>query len=219
MQWSSFMENKIKAVIFDMDGVLIDAKDWHYEALNKALSLFGLEITRQEHLTSYDGLPTKDKLKMLSKDKGLSYKLHDFINEMKQQYTMDIVNTLCKPMFHHEYALSALYNEGYKMAVASNSIKNSIEVMMDRAHLAEYLEFYVSNQDVKKGKPDPEMYNQAISRLGFTPSECVIVEDNENGIKAAKASGANVLEVETVYDVNYENIKAFINKVENGVSK
>ncbi|KDA94723.1 HAD family hydrolase [Pantoea agglomerans] len=213
------MENKIKAVIFDMDGVLIDAKDWHYEALNKALSLFGLEITRQEHLTSYDGLPTKDKLKMLSKDKGLSYKLHDFINEMKQQYTMDIVNTLCKPMFHHEYALSALYNEGYKMAVASNSIKNSIEVMMDRAHLAEYLEFYVSNQDVKKGKPDPEMYNQAISRLGFTPSECVIVEDNENGIKAAKASGANVLEVETVYDVNYENIKAFINKVENGVSK
>ncbi|MDQ1214274.1 HAD family hydrolase [Pantoea anthophila] len=213
------MENKIKAVIFDMDGVLIDAKDWHYEALNKALSLFGLEITRQEHLTSYDGLPTKDKLQMLSKDKGLSYKLHDFINEMKQQYTMDIVNTLCKPMFHHEYALSALYNEGYKMAVASNSIKNSIEVMMDRAHLAQYLEFYVSNQDVKKGKPDPEMYNQAISRLGFLPSECVIVEDNENGIKAAKASGANVLEVETVYDVNYENIKAFINKIEKGFSK
>jgi len=213
------MENKIKAVIFDMDGVLIDAKDWHYEALNKALSLFGLEITRQEHLTSYDGLPTKDKLQMLSKDKGLSYKLHDFINEMKQQYTMDIVNTLCKPMFHHEYALSALYNEGYKMAVASNSIKNSIEVMMDRAHLAQYLEFYVSNQDVKKGKPDPEMYNQAISRLGFSPSECVIVEDNENGIKAARASGANVLEVETVYDVNYENIKAFINKIEKGFSK
>ncbi len=210
------MENKIKAVIFDMDGVLIDAKDWHYEALNKALSLFGLEITRQEHLTSYDGLPTKDKLKMLSKDKGLSIKLHDFINEMKQQYTMDIVNTLCKPIFHHEYALSALYNEGYKMAVASNSIKNSIEVMMDRAHLSKYLEFYVSNQDVKKGKPDPEMYNQAISRLGFDPSECVIVEDNENGIRAARASGAHVLEVETVYDVNYENIKRFINKLEKG---
>ena len=59
------MTNKIKAVIFDMDGVLIDAKDWHYEALNKALRLFGLEITRSEHETTYDGLPTKDKLEIL----------------------------------------------------------------------------------------------------------------------------------------------------------
>ncbi|WP_456310189.1 HAD family hydrolase [Serratia proteamaculans] len=208
------MGTKIKAVIFDMDGVLIDAKDWHYEALNKALDLFGLEITNQEHHTSYDGLPTKDKLVMLSRDKGLSESLHAFVNEMKQQYTMEIVNNLCKPMFHHEYALSSLYNEGYKLAVASNSIKNSIDVMMDKAHLSQYFEFYVSNQDVAKGKPDPEMYNKAIKDLGFVPEECVIVEDNENGIKAARASGAHVLEVETVYDVNYDNIKRFIMSVE-----
>lgn len=209
------MATNIKAVIFDMDGVLIDAKDWHYEALNAALDLFGLTISRQEHLTTYDGLPTKDKLIMLSKDKGLSTNLHGFINEMKQQYTMEIVNNKCKPMFHHEYALSMLKKDGYKMAVASNSIKNSIEVMMERAHLSQYLEFYVSNQDVVKGKPDPEMYNKAISMLGLKPTDCVIVEDNENGIKAAKASGAHVLEVETVYDVNYANIKRFISLVEN----
>lgn len=209
------MVNKIKAVIFDMDGVLIDAKDWHYEALNKALDLFGLQISRQEHLTTYDGLPTKDKLNMLSKDKGLSLNLHGFINEMKQQYTMEIVNNKCKPMFHHEYALSMLHKDGYKMAVASNSIKNSIEVMMDRAHLSQYLEFYVSNQDVVKGKPDPEMYNKAISQLGLKPDECVIVEDNENGIRAAKASGAHVLEVETVYDVNYTNITKYISQIQN----
>lgn len=115
------MSNKIKAVIFDMDGVLIEAKDWHYEALNQALGLFGLEITRHEHLTTYDGLPTKDKLIMLSRDKGLSPALHDFINEMKQQYTMDMVYKFCKPMFHHEFALSHLKQEGYKLAVASNS--------------------------------------------------------------------------------------------------
>ncbi len=208
------MSNKIKAVIFDMDGVLIEAKDWHYEALNQALGLFGLEITRHEHLTTYDGLPTKDKLIMLSRDKGLSPALHDFINEMKQQYTMDMVYKFCKPMFHHEFALSHLKQEGYKLAVASNSIKNSISVMMDKARLAEYLEFFISNQDVSKGKPDPEMYNLAISKLGLMPNECVIVEDNENGIRAAKASGAHVLEVATVYDVNYQNIKQFINTVE-----
>ncbi|WP_118986067.1 HAD family hydrolase [Photorhabdus sp. CRCIA-P01] len=208
------MNKKIKAVIFDMDGVLIDAKDWHYDALNKALGLFGLEITRQEHLTTYDGLPTRDKLIMLSKDKGLSPSLHGFINEMKQQYTMDIIHNLCKPMFHHEFALASLHKEGYKLAVASNSIKTSIEVMMEKSHLSNYLEFFISNQDVVQGKPDPEMYNLAISKLGLKPHECVIVEDNENGIKAAKASSANVLEVETIYDVNYENIKNFINKIE-----
>ena len=128
------MATKIKAVIFDMDGVLIDAKDWHYDALNKALNLFGLKITKQEHQTAYDGLPTKDKLIMLSRDKGLSHALHLFINKMKQKYTINIVNNFCKPMFHHEYALSSLQREGYRLAVASNLIKNSIEVMMDRAH-------------------------------------------------------------------------------------
>lgn len=209
------MDNKIKAVIFDMDGVLIEAKDWHYEALNRALGLFGLEITKHEHLTTYDGLPTKDKLVMLSRDKGLSNALHTFINEMKQQYTMDMVHKFCKPMFHHEFALSMLKQDGYKLAVASNSIRNSVEVMLDKAKLLAYLEFFISNQDVKKGKPDPEMYTLAISKLGLRPSECLIVEDNENGIKAAKASGAHVLEVETVYDVNYLNIKQRIKKIEN----
>ncbi|WP_185022353.1 HAD hydrolase-like protein, partial [Pseudomonas fluorescens] len=60
----------IKAVIFDMDGVLIEAKDWHYDALNKALNLFGYNISRHDHLTSYDGLPTAHKLEMLSVEHG-----------------------------------------------------------------------------------------------------------------------------------------------------
>ncbi|ARR01039.1 HAD family hydrolase [Campylobacter porcelli] len=199
--------SKIKAVIFDMDGVLIEAKDWHYEALNKALKIFGMEISRYEHLTTFDGLPTKDKLKMLTITKGLPQGLHSFLNELKQLYTMELVHTLCKPTFCHEYALSKLKSEGYKMAVCSNSIKNTIEVMMQKAALDGYLDFYISNQDVTKGKPDPEMYNKAIARFGLSPKECLIVEDNENGIKAARASGANVM---IVSEVNYDNIKAHI---------
>ncbi|HEG5396492.1 TPA: HAD family phosphatase [Campylobacter coli] len=202
--------SKIKAILFDMDGVLIEAKDWHYEALNKALKLFGMEISRIEHLTTFDGLPTKDKLKMLSLEKGLPLGLHKFINELKQQYTMDLVHSLCKPRFHHEYALSKLKEEGYKMAVCSNSIRNTIEIMMQKASLGMYLDFYISNEDVKKGKPDPEMYNKAIERMRLHPKECMIVEDNENGIKAAKASGANVMIVEDIVEVNYENIMKHI---------
>ncbi|WP_372768507.1 HAD family hydrolase [Pseudoalteromonas sp.] len=210
------MENKIKAVIFDMDGVLIDAKDWHYDALNKALSHFGLCINRHEHLTTYDGLSTGQKLKMLSKVYSLPSALHCFLNEMKQQYTMDITHQLCKPVFQHQYALSRLKSEGLKLAVASNSIRNTVAVMMEKAALIDYLDFYLSNQDVEKAKPDPEIYNTAIERLGLSPNECVIVEDNENGLKAARASGAHVLKVDTVHDVNYDNIINFIKEIENG---
>jgi HAD superfamily hydrolase (TIGR01509 family) len=205
---------KIKSIIFDMDGVLIEAKDWHYEALNKALGLFGMEISRYDHLVTYDGLPTKKKLEMLSMERGLPKGLHKFINDMKQEYTMEIVHQNCKPRFYHEYALSKLKNEGYKMAVCSNSIRNTIEVMMQKASLNGYLEFYISNQDVKNGKPDPEMYNKAIERMGLNPKECMIIEDNENGIKVARASGAHVMIVNEVEDVNYDNIKKHIKKFE-----
>ncbi len=204
----------IKAVIFDMDGVLIEAKDWHYEALNKALRLFGMEISRYDHLVTYDGLPTRKKLEMLSLERNLPRGLHKFINEMKQQYTMQMIYSLCKPKFYHEYALSNLKNEGYKMAVCSNSIRETIEIMMKCASLDIYLDFYVSNQDVKNGKPDPEMYNKAIEKMHLSPNECMIVEDNENGIKAARTSGANVMVVADVSDVNYDNIKKHIKMFE-----
>ncbi|AVI82940.1 MULTISPECIES: HAD family hydrolase [Pseudomonas syringae group] len=196
----------IKAVIFDMDGVLIEAKEWHYDALNKALSLFGYTISRHEHLTAYDGLPTSRKLDMLSVERDLPVALHTFINEMKQQYTMEIVHAQCKPTFVHQYALSSLKTLGYKLAVASNSIRNTVEIMMGRADLDKYLDLQLSNEDVAHAKPAPDIYNKAIKQLGMKPEECLIVEDNENGIKAARASGAHVLVVAQTCDANLNNI-------------
>lgn len=208
---------KIKAILFDMDGVLIDAKDWHYEAMNKALNLFGYTIERYEHLTSFDGLPTSVKLEKLSVEKGLPRSLHKFINEMKQRYTMTEIHNKCRPVFIHEYALSRLKAEGYKIAVCSNSIRRTIETMMDYAGLSSYLDLIMSNEDVKKSKPNPEIYITAMARLGLKPEECLICEDNENGIKAAESSGGNLLKIKTVSDVNYTNIKSRINEIEGGV--
>lgn len=205
---------KIKAILFDMDGVLIDAKDWHYEALNKALGLFGLGISRYDHLHSFDGLPTKVKLNMLSEQYYLPEELHDFINQIKQQYTEEMVDVNCSPLFNHEYALSRLKREGYKIAVCSNSIRKTIEKMMKKSALDTYLDLIVSNEDVKRAKPDPEMYLKAIEKLGLAPKECLVVEDNPNGIAAGKASGAYVLPVVTVYDVTYENIMNKIKECE-----
>ena len=205
---------KIKAIIFDMDGVLIDAREWHYETLNKALNLFGAQISRYDHLVTFDGLPTRKKLEMLSMEGGFPRGLHDFVNELKQQYTMEVVYTKCKPVFQQQYALSRLKSDGYKLAVCSNSIRKSVEIMMEKSSLIEYLDFFLSNQDVKNGKPDPEMYILAIKKLNLVPDECLIVEDNEHGVRAALASGAHVLKVESPEDVYYQNIRSRIAEIE-----
>jgi len=207
---------KIKAIIFDMDGVLIDAKDWHYEALNKALGLFGMQINRYDHLVTYDGYPTQKKLDLLSMECGLPVELQPFLNELKQLFTMEIVEMKCKPKFQHEYALAKLKQEGYRLAVCSNSIRDSIEVMLKRAGISKYFDFYLSNQDVDRPKPDPEIYVKAIKKLKLSPEECLVVEDNEKGIKAALGSGAKLMRVETVEDVNYQNIKTRIQHLEAG---
>ena len=205
---------EIKAILFDMDGVLIDAREWHYDALNRALGLFGMEISRYDHLVTYDGLPTWKKLEMISSETGLSNKLHPFIKDLKQKYTMELIQTNCKPRFQHEYALSILKKEGYKIALASNSIRKTIELMITKASIKQYLEFYISAEDCVLGKPDPEIYVESIKKLGLKPEECLIIEDNENGKKAALASGAHLMEVEGVEDVNYSNIVKEIKLIE-----
>jgi HAD superfamily hydrolase (TIGR01509 family) len=201
------VSHQIKAVVFDMDGVLIDAREWHYEALNRALGLLGYEITRYEHLTTYDGLPTMRKLRMLTVDRGLPAELHRFINSLKQQYTLELVATRCRPVFQHQYALSQLKAAGYRLGVASNSVRRTVEEMMERSDLIRYLDLLISNEDVTKAKPDPEMYLTAMERLGVRPEETLIVEDNENGVKAATASGAHVMVVEGPDDVVLDAIK------------
>ncbi|WP_165720414.1 HAD family hydrolase [Bordetella trematum] len=203
----------IKAVLFDMDGVLIEAKEWHYDALNRALNLFGMPISRLDHLTTFDGLPTMRKLQLLSMERGLPKELHHFINEMKQHYTMELIQTQCKPRFGHEFALSNLKAAGMRLAVCSNSVRQTVTTMMEKSNLAPYLDLMVSNQDVKVGKPDPEMYQFAMGHFGLLPAECLIVEDNENGIKAARASGAHLLVVKDVAETNFERIMAAINRV------
>ena len=207
---------KIKAVIFDMDGVLIDAKEWHYEALNRALKLFGYFINRYDHLVTYDGLPTRRKLEMLSLERGLPIELHEFINQMKQIYTIGEIHDKCKPHFFHENALAKIKSEGYLLGVASNSIRQTVELMMEKSDLLKYLDLMLSNEDVTKAKPDPEIYLEAMKRLEVSPKEVLILEDNQNGIKAARESGAHVLVVKDVSDVNYENIKNYIVHVEKG---
>lgn len=206
--------NRIRGVIFDMDGVLIDAREWHYEALNKALALFGHEINRDAHLTVFDGLPTREKLIRLSETHGLPVSLHTFVNRMKQLYTLQLVAERCTPLATHHHALSILREKGYKLAVASNSVRRSVDTMLNKAGLRQYLDFTLSNEDVHQGKPHPEIYYKSISRMGLQPQECLIIEDNPHGIAAAVAAGAHVLRVNDPGEVQLSRILSFINVCE-----
>lgn len=205
----------IKAVLFDMDGVLVDAKEWHYEALNLALENKGFSpITRQEHLSVYDGLPTKDKLKKHPQTKSLSLEEHKEINDLKQKFTFDVIEKTCKPNTVILETMEYLKAQGIRMACCSNSIRKSVEMMLEKSGVIDYMEFLVSNEDVESAKPAPDMYNMAISKMGLKSTEVLICEDNIRGITAGLHSGAFVLEIGTIEDTNKSNISKAINKIE-----
>jgi beta-phosphoglucomutase len=201
---------EIKAVVFDMDGVLVDAREWHYAALNAALGLFGFEISRYDHLSTFDGLSTSQKLAILSVEQGLPEGLHAFINQMKQKFTIEEVASQCRPQFVHEYALSSLKLEGFKLGLASNAVRRSVDEMMERADLAKYLDVIVSNEDVDRAKPAPDIYEAAFERLNVLPSETLVVEDNAHGIEAARAAGAHVLVVSDPTEVSFDRVRGEI---------
>lgn len=203
----------IKAIFFDMDGVLIDAKDWHYEALNRALDLFGMAIERDAHLATYDGLPTKRKLEILSKTKRLPVRLHGFLNEIKQVFTTELAYSRCKPDYRHQRALSLLKQRGLKLAVCSNSIGATVELMMKLSRLDQYLDILFSNEDVKAPKPAPDIYLTAMRHFNLRPEECLILEDNDHGIAAAQASGGHVMVIGDTSNVYYEAIAARIDEI------
>tara|TARA_B100001093_G_C26754687_1_gene982789 strand:- start:393 stop:1019 length:627 start_codon:yes stop_codon:yes gene_type:complete len=204
---------KIKAILFDMDGVLVDARDWHYEALNYALKNFGVEINEYDHEAIYDGLPTKEKLKMLTKQGKLPEGLHYIIGELKQQKTRKLIELKCKPIYDIELIFHNLKSKGYKIGLCSNSIKSTIFRMMELSNLINFFDVILSNEDVNNSKPDPEIYINAMLKLNIKPDETLIVEDNENGIKAAKSSGANLLTVKNPYELNWNLFEEFLNKL------
>ncbi len=202
-------KSKYKAVLFDLDGVLVNMPDGHFEALNKALALFGAEIGRDEHLSYFNGLPTKKKIEELERQGRLPLGLKDFISDLKQKHTKEIIPRHCAPDYSKIILLQHLKKNGLLLGCCSNSIKETLHLMLHSSHLHSHFDIIIGNDEVTHPKPHPEMYLQAFKRLGVQAKECIIVEDSPHGIQSAKESGARVLEVRGVEDVNlslFENI-------------
>jgi HAD superfamily hydrolase (TIGR01509 family) len=203
----------IKLIIFDLDGVLFDAKEIHFESLNRALGNYS--ITWEEHLSIYDGLKTNQKLDILHERKDLPKELFPIIWNKKQEYTLDFLRDL-KPNQSLIHTIKKLSNDGYKLAVCSNSIRKTVLTVLSKLSIIEYFDNILSNEDVKNSKPHPEIYWKAISSFGCLPEETLIVEDSPYGLLSASRSKSHILRVKETSEVNYENIDKKIKELKMG---
>lgn len=199
----------IKLVIFDLDGVLIEAKEIHYETLNRAILQVtnnpSMVISWEEHLSLYDGRKTNEKLDILTTKKALDPSQHKLIWETKQKFTLEALLTI--PVDERlRSLLHSLKCDNYKIACCSNSIRRSVLTMLSKLGLIEYMDLIISNEDVKNSKPHPEMYWKAMSMMDVLPEETLIVEDSPPGLLAASRSRANILRVNNPKDLTKEKI-------------
>ena len=204
----------IKLIIFDLDGVLVEAKNIHFDALNGALGT-DYEISWAEHLSTYDGLKTNQKLEMLSERKGLPTELHKEVWDKKQKYTLQMLKKL-KPNQTLQLVMNALSEDGYKLAVCSNSIRKTVLTVLSKLGIMEFMDLIISNEDVKNSKPHPEMYWKAISLMSYLPEETLIVEDSPYGLLAASRSKSHILRVRNPQEVTYTNIFKKLNEIQMG---
>ena len=200
----------MKLIIFDLDGVLYDSKKFHFEALNKALSKVSkkYEISFQEHVNIYDGLPTLKKLELLTSNKGLDITLHESIWQDKQIITAGLLDQI-ELNTELKKNLETLKEEKYKLAVASNSIKKTVIKVLENLNIIQLFDLIISNEDVLNAKPHPEMYWNCMSQLKILPKETFIIEDSPIGRLGAKMSGANYLFVNSSDELDnafFENI-------------
>lgn len=205
----------IKCVLFDLDGVLVDAADLHYEALNGALIDNGLRpIERQDHLDNFNGLATRVKIDIL-RDRGIPIddSLERAIRLCKQDKTVDMLHQFVKPAAEKIHLIAKLKEYGMTLGCCTNAVRESLEIMLDLSLINDFFDLTLSNQDVENVKPHPEIYLKAMSALGVLPEETLIVEDSDRGYRAAKEAGAHVLRVEKVEEVNWQTVSHAIAKI------
>ncbi len=198
----------VKLIVFDLDGVLVDSRDVHFETFNQALAKHAPEmvLTRAEHLAKYDGHPTTYKLKLLTREKGLDPSKYDDIWAEKQRATQEYImrnftrdERICD-------VLKELKTRGYTLYCASNSIWVTIKNALYKKGFLEYIDYFVSNEEIKNPKPSPEIYFKCFEKANVSPSETLICEDSPVGLAAARNSGAHVCHVHDPSDLTLDKI-------------
>ena len=206
----------IKCILFDLDGVLVDATGWHYQSLNLALrDVCGFALTPLEHETTFNGLPTKEKLRILIRQGRVRPEHAARIFEAKQRFTNTVIEQACTAQPEKVHMMQQLA-ASYRLACVTNSIRQTAELMLRKAGYLPHVEFFLSNEDVTRPKPHPDGFIIAMHKMGVRPEETVVVEDAPKGIAAAKASGCHVLEILGYHDLDLPRVTRFLATIGSG---
>ena len=205
----------IKAIIFDLDGVLIETKDLHFNALNQAISKFdsNFQISYSDHLKKFDGLSTKKKLDILVGN-GLDPSLKIKIEKEKKILTEDFLKEQIKfdPEIYRIFEY--FHSKSFKLSIATNAIKKTLDTAITVLKINEFISYSISNEEITNPKPSSEIYLKSFINLGLEPKEVLIIEDSKIGREAAYNSGGNCLEIENFKkDLNIERISRKIMQI------
>lgn len=201
-----------KVIIFDLDGVLVDTKIIHYEALNQALEKYKFKkVSIDDHVKIFDGLPTSKKLEILHKKNKLPKKKFKQINQYKQKITSKILKLRIKKDIKLINLIKSLH-KNYKIAIATNAVKSTLNICLRQLGINKYVDYKLSNEDVNNPKPNPEIYLRIFLHFGIYPSEAIIFEDSHYGREAAVSSGAQLYPIKNKSDLILKNIKMALTK-------
>lgn len=192
----------------DLDGVLINMVENHRKALDQSLlDVCGFKLNDEEHENLFNGLPTKKKLEILTKQGRVNITDHELIFRKKQEYTIEIIKKEFKPDIEKIKLHTELKKLGLKLACVTNSIRETTELMLKKTGQLEFMDEIITNEDVLHNKPNSECYIVAMVKFGLLPKECIIIEDSDVGFVSAINTGANVFRVKGPEEVNWEKFK------------
>ncbi|MFH1182001.1 MAG: HAD family phosphatase [Candidatus Woesearchaeota archaeon] len=196
----------IKAVIFDMDGVIIDSEAIHLEADNEVLKEFGKSLSEKENL-KYVGTCNEEFYSDMKKKFNLPISVEELVRR-KVEIDIKLVGEKAKPILPTLELIKLLSKNKYKLALASSLATLQIESILRKLNLKKYFETIVSVDCVAKAKPSPEMFLKAANLLGVKNSDCIVIEDSDKGVMAAKAAGMKVIAVPNSYTKHHDLSKA-----------
>lgn len=183
----------IKAIIFDMDGVLVDSEPFHIEIEKRQFELNHLSISEEEH-HRYMGVATDVMWQEIAKLHPLSTDIEILIEQNKAESIHFFTHVDKIPVMPGLVdLLDKLTLKKYPMAVASSSYPEIIELILEKTRLRKYFQAVVSSQEAGKSKPEPDVFLLAAQRLGLNPEDCLVIEDSENGIMAAHAANMSCI--------------------------
>jgi HAD superfamily hydrolase (TIGR01509 family) len=180
--------NKLEAIIFDMDGVLVDSELWHYEIETILFKKLGLNVSEELHYT-YLGTAGDLMYSDLKQRFDIPMSLKELL-KWDEEYRVDIFSkmTNIKPNPGIPELLKELKSNNLKTAVATSSVPGIVNIILEKCGIDSYFDSVVTTEMAGKSKPAPDVYLYASRMLGISPANCVVFEDSFNGIRAAKSA-------------------------------